>query len=228
MIKIENDNFLLNSNILNKELQFIQFSLGAATIENLYSNVITSKYPMRFCIFKPQDTITFSIIEKEIAGKNYDVCRYMLSHDKFETFYKLNNFYLFGKIVGTYDEFNRLDHLCFGENFDEIWQERFDYFVENLSNGLNTHHKLYTRIKDNYELPWNYSADDLTTLCSDCHSKVHENNETPIYDEFNRKLNTEKCSKCKGIGYINNYFYHDDEVCSGCDGTGYSKILYPI
>lgn len=49
---------------------------------------------------------------------------------------------------------------------------------------LQVHHKKYIK---NREL-WEYSNDDLVTLCENCHNKEHVTNNIPCFDSENKKV----------------------------------------
>ena len=81
---------------------------------------------------------------------------------------------------------------------------------------LNVHHKYYIT---NY-LPWEYNEECLITVCVDCHLYIHENEEIPVYtsNDFSEKLSLKKCSRCKGMGYIDYYNFYMDGICFKCNG----------
>ena len=89
---------------------------------------------------------------------------------------------------------------------------------------LNVHHKLYIWGRK----PWEYSDDDLITLCCHCHRKVHQDNKIPVY--FNEKkdipLKIESCKRCNGSGYLSKYYYYKDGICFNCMGTGYDSFIH--
>lgn len=82
---------------------------------------------------------------------------------------------------------------------------------------LNIHHKYY--IIGNK--PWEYKNEALTSLCIDCHKKVHELNEIFVYNQIGEKLfQTKKCTKCNGMGYIEQFVYYKNGICFDCWGEG--------
>ncbi|MBQ4803163.1 hypothetical protein J8L88_09910 [Aquimarina sp. MMG015] len=83
---------------------------------------------------------------------------------------------------------------------------------------LNVHHKYY--IKDKF--PWEYSLDALTTLCSECHEQVHQNDDIYIYQDehLNKFTILKNCTKCKGTGYLKEYYYNEHGICFDCLGYG--------
>ncbi|AYO57368.1 hypothetical protein CO230_04055 [Chryseobacterium sp. 6424] len=89
--------------------------------------------------------------------------------------------------------------------------------LEETRKLLEIHHKYYIRNL----LPWEYE-DALTTLCSECHIKVHETEEIPIYfdSSLTQKITTETCERCGGTGFLKEYEYYQGGVCFGCQGTG--------
>lgn len=84
---------------------------------------------------------------------------------------------------------------------------------------LHVHHKYY--IKDHY--PWQYEDEALTTVCMECHEKIHETEEIPVYVNIDKeiKLLTRKCAKCNGRGYIKEYKHYERGRCFSCDRKGY-------
>ncbi|HUH26534.1 MAG TPA: hypothetical protein VLY87_07890 [Flavobacterium sp.] len=83
---------------------------------------------------------------------------------------------------------------------------------------LNVHHKYY--IKNKY--PWQYKLEALITVCSDCHLKIHQVEDILIYDNesFENPEVVERCLKCSGTGYIEQYNYFMDGICFECNGKG--------
>lgn len=93
------------------------------------------------------------------------------------------------------------------------------YFEENIE-GLNVHHKLYVRGKK----PWEYSEDNLITLCESCHKETHLKEKIPIYRIINSSLKKESetcpCTRCNGAGYIHQYKHIQNGICFECWGEG--------
>jgi len=83
---------------------------------------------------------------------------------------------------------------------------------------LNAHHKYYIKNKN----PWEYNPNALITVCSKCHTKIHETEKILIYD--NDKLENpkiaQKCSKCSGTGYLDQFHYFMSGICFDCNGKG--------
>ena len=79
------------------------------------------------------------------------------------------------------------------------------------------HHKKYILKRE----PWDYNNDDLITLCSDCHKKLHENEKIPLFNEQGQQVEMiGKCPKCGGYGYIPKYSHVQDGICFRCWGEG--------
>ena len=83
---------------------------------------------------------------------------------------------------------------------------------------LNVHHKYYIKNKK----PWEYKTDALITVCSNCHTKIHETKNIIIYENenFENPIITEKCEKCCGTGYLDQYHYYMNGICFDCNGKG--------
>lgn len=91
---------------------------------------------------------------------------------------------------------------------------------------LEVHHKKYILNR----LPWDYSNDDLITLCNHCHTEFHKNNKVPVYSEDETiNMEYEPCSKCSGTGYISQYNHVQGGVCFQCMGEKYnSHLICPL
>jgi hypothetical protein len=87
---------------------------------------------------------------------------------------------------------------------------------------LEVHHKMY--ILD--ELPWNYSSDQLTTLCNHCHTDLHKNSVIPIYtNDKKRIVNFDVCTRCSGVGHLPEYNHVQNGICFKCEGARYLQPL---
>ena len=84
---------------------------------------------------------------------------------------------------------------------------------------LHVHHKYYIKNRK----PWEYDNDALKTVCHNCHQKIHETKEIPVFidNTMTKESKVKNCSKCRGIGYINIYHYYLDGICFNCNGRGY-------
>ena len=80
--------------------------------------------------------------------------------------------------------------------------------------GLQVHHLHYVMGK----LPWEYSDDQMLTLCRDCHAELHQKEEIPVFCSG-------VCAKCGGSGFLPEYSHVWDGVCFECSGTGY---VFPV
>ena len=82
---------------------------------------------------------------------------------------------------------------------------------------LEVHHKLYVLNK----LPWEYEDDDLMTVCNKCHEEIHKNEEIHVFDESkNHIIQTERCTRCGGSGFLPEYDHVEDGICFKCRGVG--------
>lgn len=88
---------------------------------------------------------------------------------------------------------------------------------------LNVHHKLYIWGRK----PWEYSNEDLVTVCNDCHRKIHEEKRIPVYfdDKKITTLKIDSCERCSGSGYLAKYHYYKNGICFRCMGTGYALFI---
>ena len=88
---------------------------------------------------------------------------------------------------------------------------------------LHVHHTYYI----NNKLPWEYSNDSLITLCQECHQKIHENSDIPVYldDRMLTEMELTKCSRCKGSGFLEQFHYYLNGVCFRCDGNKYDEFI---
>jgi len=88
--------------------------------------------------------------------------------------------------------------------------------------NIQVHHKKYILNR----LPWEYDNEDLITLCNYCHTKEHEQNDIPIYNEQGQiTSNYLFCDKCGGTGYLPQYKHVAGGVCFKCKGARFSIPL---
>jgi 5-methylcytosine-specific restriction endonuclease McrA len=87
---------------------------------------------------------------------------------------------------------------------------------------LQVHHNYYILDK----LPWDYPNESLVTLCIDCHQKVHDKSDIPIFSDetMSVKLDYTKCGTCNGSGYRPEYHYYMNGVCFDCNGNRYIEL----
>lgn len=108
--------------------------------------------------------------------------------------------------------------------YDEVERHYFggDHELSSIHIQLQVHHKYY--ISNKY--PWQYNEDVLLTVCINCHENIHKTEEIPVYTTIDllEKRPTQKCSKCKGTGYLKEYDYYLKGICFECDGKGYEEI----
>lgn len=95
------------------------------------------------------------------------------------------------------------------------------------THNLHVHHKYYI----DKNRPWEYDKKALVTLCQSCHRNIHSKNFIPIYNSDPEKnkaaeiINLDKCNRCGGKGYIQQFNHVEDGICFSCWGTGY-KTFY--
>ena len=83
--------------------------------------------------------------------------------------------------------------------------------------NLNVHHICYRIGKE----PWEYENNELVTLCSECHKKIHSENEIPILNGEGVIINhANTCTRCEGYGYIPKYYHVQEGICFECWGEG--------
>jgi len=82
---------------------------------------------------------------------------------------------------------------------------------------LNVHHICYRKGKE----PWNYPDDELVTLCPECHKRVYEEHIIPVLDELGKIiLNTTRCDRCFGYGFLPQFIEIQSGICFKCWGEG--------
>jgi hypothetical protein len=89
---------------------------------------------------------------------------------------------------------------------------------------LHVHHTYYILS----HLPWDYPADSLETLCSECHTTFHNNNRVPVWKDDKSKfidLHLTPCPRCHGAGYFPEYSHVQSGVCFYCKGAMYLEIM---
>jgi hypothetical protein len=87
---------------------------------------------------------------------------------------------------------------------------------------LVVHHKCYVQGLD----PWEYPDEALITLCMDCHHDWHQNNEIRCAEKREDGWYWVKripCKRCKGEGYLYQYYYHYDGICFRCWGERFEE-----
>lgn len=107
---------------------------------------------------------------------------------------------------------------------DEARLDNNDYYHEIpiIPKGLNIHHQYYIQgLK-----PWEYDSESLITLCQDCHMKVHQSKQVPIYRSYRSFMAEQSdgyaqiCSRCGGSGYLPQYNHVEGGRCFKCNGEG--------
>lgn len=84
--------------------------------------------------------------------------------------------------------------------------------------NIHVHHKYY--IKDRH--PWEYKKEALISVCSDCHTEIHETETILIYENEDL-LNSKKlvkCESCRGTGHKPQFDYYMNGICFQCSGKG--------
>ena len=97
------------------------------------------------------------------------------------------------------------------------------YFDKDSFTSLNTHHKYYV----DGRRAWEYSDNELISLCSKCHSIVHQ--EAPV-DYFTDESKTQKldltpCYRCGGTGYFPQWRHIESGICFRCWGMRFEELI---
>lgn len=104
-----------------------------------------------------------------------------------------------------------------------IWFGKYEernYYTKNL-NTLEVHHKCYRKGID----IWDQPDEDYVALCNICHIIVHETIDIPFFDINGVDYRLRRiCSKCHGIGILNEFRHVENGRCFKCDGRGFVKI----
>lgn len=87
---------------------------------------------------------------------------------------------------------------------------------------LQIHHQYY-RLQT---LPWDYQRDCFMILCRECHYKVHEENFIPVFDKFHNNLSYQVCGRCKGYGYLPEFWHVENGICFECRGNRFVERLF--
>lgn len=124
-------------------------------------------------------------------------------------------------------------HLWFGEDKLVYLKNEKGYFEESYmpeikiadkAYSLHVHHKLYIVGK----LPWEYTDDDLITLCNWCHWDFHEKNIVPVFRSVNDKmeqLDINPCFRCNAAGWFPEYSHVYSGICFRCKGARYEELI---
>lgn len=87
---------------------------------------------------------------------------------------------------------------------------------------LHIHHKFYVIENGKMIPPWHYKSDDLMTLCSECHTKLHKDEIVTVFERVNDELiattQYKLCPRCKGEGYLPEYSHVQNGICFKCTG----------
>ncbi len=150
----------------------------------------------------------------------------ILERDNF-TCSKCGNVDFSKTFLSTYDEKGNLERYCYHNESNTLEQffeksgitisHKFEYNEYPKIPIMNVHHKKYI-LNTN---PWDYDNDDLITLCSDCHKKLHKKEKIPIFNKQGQLVDKAgKCPRCKGSGYIPIYRHVQGGICFRCWGEG--------
>ena len=96
------------------------------------------------------------------------------------------------------------------------------------SYSLHVHHKFYLVA----HLPWEIDDTGLVSLCRNCHSRRHQNEDIKIYEIVqNRKVLSNNfyftsCSRCYGTGYLPEFHYYENGICFRCHGNFISQTIF--
>ena len=101
-----------------------------------------------------------------------------------------------------------------GNSIDFFCVPRNSIKEKDLTPELHVHHKYYIKGKK----PWEYDNKVLLTLCKSCHKLEHMKNSINVYNTSNEILESNNCSSCQGLGYIENN--NNEEICLICKGLG--------
>lgn len=98
----------------------------------------------------------------------------------------------------------------------------FENIYSDTKISLNVHHRYYIKGKK----PWEYQIESLITLCSNCHKKLHEIENIIVFEDetFNKIINSERCLRCSGTGYLPEYHYFKNGICFNCNGIGFLNL----
>ena len=90
--------------------------------------------------------------------------------------------------------------------------------------ALQVHHIHYINGLD----PWEYKDSELVTLCEQCHSSYHAQNEVPVYrleDGNLVEVHYTPCRRCGGAGLFPEFKHVDGGVCFRCHGAMYDELI---
>lgn len=166
----------------------------------------------------------------ELKSRGYEVIAPEKENARIEDFIFLKDGYLNKALfIGKEDGPPHLDSLKFSLRcsnaivFGTVKKTYYlvAFYAEALDGriyiDLNIHHNYY--ILGNK--PWEYKNEALTSLCIDCHKKIHQLNEIFVYNQIGDKLFlTEICGRCNGTGYLKEFAHYENGICFQCTGEG--------
>lgn len=123
-----------------------------------------------------------------------------------------------GKLI-SFDKSKYLDIVYQGERITADAP-----FESDRNIYLHVHHKHYVLGR----LPWEYSDEELTTLCNWCHWELHENEQIKVYQESDsglEDLNMKICSRCNGAGVFPEYSHVQAGICFKCNGARFEELI---
>ncbi|MFD3003488.1 hypothetical protein ACFS7Z_24230 [Pontibacter toksunensis] len=89
--------------------------------------------------------------------------------------------------------------------------------------SLHIHHRYYQVGK----LAWEYPDLALTTLCWECHEKLHAETEIDVLTEQGEIIGHRKvCVRCHGAGWFPEYNHVKEGVCFRCNGRRFEDSSY--
>ncbi|WP_439582416.1 hypothetical protein [Dyadobacter bucti] len=108
------------------------------------------------------------------------------------------------------------------QTYYEIYRPEQDLDSWSMALGLHVHHHYY----QHGLLAWEYPDDALTTLCWECHKRLHANTVIPVLDSSGKRLgHLTPCKRCFGAGIFPEYVHIESGVCFECRGARFLELL---
>lgn len=220
-VKIINKNFLnsLNFNYLDSSINetYLHLLLIKKQIIGRVKTGGTRFHDL--IIFNPENTSLFKIIENQVNSNNYIEKSFDYKFYKLNLF-KINELYLNGYFTTVSDGIQEQNDYNLTFSFqNELYKDQLVYIVPLFDNKLNVHHRRYYLNRN----PWEYSNNDLKTVCADCHTKIHIKEKVAVYYDNKELSNINWCAECSGTGFKPQYSYYYDGICFDCDGLGFKN-----
>ena len=92
---------------------------------------------------------------------------------------------------------------------------------------LHVHHMHYICGLD----PWEYKDSELITLCEECHSNLHMEEDVPVYRLRGSDLvmvERTPCRRCGGAGWFPEYKHVQNGICFRCHGARYEEEIEAV